>query len=287
MRQSSINITSTKKLNLRLIRTSEYLQRFRLEIRHKPDKTNVIPDALSRLTSRSYRAKTDEFILDTVEDFPVSVITVNKAFRRRLLDGYQESRWVRAIAIIKANNRLGDNSVKLSYKLIENLLYFNDDEKNLRLYISSVMKTEIFKLAHDEMRHSRYARTHERLTQGLYIYNITIKLHEFIRHYPHCQLNQTPRHKLYGSLQPIFSSARPFHTLIIDFILALSKAIDGINCAMGVIDKFSKVVTFIADKTIWDSEEWAFALLDRLSELNWGLPRALIFDRDRKFVEEL
>ena len=150
--------------------------------------------------------------------------------------------------MIKANDRLDDNSVKLSYKLIENLLYFNDDEKGLRLYISSVMKAEIFKLAHDEMRHPRYARTHKRLTQDLYIYNMTIKLHEFIRHYPHCQLNQTPRHKLYDLLQLIFSSARPFHTLIIDFILALSKTIDEMNCAIKVIDKFSKTVTFIVNK---------------------------------------
>ena len=92
VRQSSINTTSTKKLNLRLIRASKYLQRFRLEIRHKPDKTNVIPDALSRLASRSYRAETNKFILNTVEDFLVSVITVSEAFRRRLLDDYQEPR---------------------------------------------------------------------------------------------------------------------------------------------------------------------------------------------------
>lgn len=200
VRQSSMNITSTEKLNLRLIRASEYLQRFRIKIRHKPGKVNVIPDTLSRLASRLYRAETDKFILDAVEDFSVSVITLSEAFRERLLEGYQEPRWARVIITVKINAELGDNSVTLLYKLIDDLLYFDDDEKGLRLCISTIVKAEVFKLAHDEISHPGYARTHERLTQGLYIYNIATKLHEFIRHYPHCQLNQTPRYKPYGSL---------------------------------------------------------------------------------------
>ena len=286
VRQSSMNTTSTEKLNLRLIRASEYLQRFRIEVRHKPGKTNIIPDALSRLASRSYRSETDESILD-VEGFPVSVVSVSEAFRKRLLEGYQEPRWARAIAMIKANDSLEENAAKIPYRLIDDLLYFEDDERGLRLCIPTVMEGEVFKLAHDEMGHPGYARTHERLTQGLYMYNMATKLHEFIRHCPHCQLNQTPRHRPYGSLQPIFSPARPFHTLTIDFILALPKTLDGLDYAMGITDKFSKAITYIPGKTIWGSKEWAISLLNRLAELNWGLPRALISDRDRKFIGEL
>lgn len=287
VRQSSMNTTSTEKLNLRLIRASEYLQRFRIELRHKPGKANVVPDALSRLASRSYRSETDESILDSIDAFPVSLITVSEAFRRRLLEGYKEPRWTRVIAMVKENDKLEENAAKLAYKLIDDLLYFDDDENGLRLCIPSSMEAEVFKLAHDEMGHPGYARTHERLTQGLYIYNMATKLHEFIRHCPHCQLNQTPRHKPYGSLQPIYSPARPFHTLTIDFILALPQSYEGYDCVMSVTDKFSKAVTYIYGKTTWGSEEWAIQLLDRLAELNWGLPRAVISDRDRKFVGEL
>ena len=51
---------------------SEYLQRFRIELRHKPGKANVVPDALSRLASRSYRSESDESVLENVDAFPVS-----------------------------------------------------------------------------------------------------------------------------------------------------------------------------------------------------------------------
>lgn len=41
--------TSTMKMNVRLIRASQFLSQFSLNIRHKPGHLNVIPDALSRL----------------------------------------------------------------------------------------------------------------------------------------------------------------------------------------------------------------------------------------------
>ena len=90
VRQSNINTTSTKKLNLRLIRASKYLQRFRIELRHKADKTNIVPDALSRLTSRSHRSEPDSSSILDADTFPVSLITMSKAFRKRLIEGYQQ-----------------------------------------------------------------------------------------------------------------------------------------------------------------------------------------------------
>ena len=77
----------------------------------------------------------------------------------------------------------------MSYKIIDDLFYFDDDERNLRLYMSIVMKIEVFKLTHNEIKHSNYARTHKRLIEKLYIYNITTKLYKFIRHCFYCQLN--------------------------------------------------------------------------------------------------
>ena len=88
-RQTSLNTTSTVKLNLRLIRASEYLQRFRLDVRYKPGKVNIVPDALTRLASREYRAETNES-LDTlsVQCYPVSLVEISPEFRQRLIDGY-------------------------------------------------------------------------------------------------------------------------------------------------------------------------------------------------------
>ena len=289
VRQTSLNTTSIDKLNLRLVRASEYLQRFRLDVRYKPGKANIVPDALSRLASREYHPSDNADSLDAlvIRCFPVSLVEMSPSFRQRLQDGYQEPRWSRVRRLIQENAELDDNAAKIPYRIIDDLLYFDDDERGLRLCIPSAIEAEVFKLAHDEQGHPGYARTHERLTQGLYIFGMPAKLHEFIRHCPHCQRNQTPRHRPYGSLQPIYSPARPFHTITIDFILALPTSPEGFDCTMSLTDKFCKAVAFIAGKSTWDGNEWAIAVLDKLAEINWGLPRAFISDRDRKFIGQL
>ena len=55
-KQTTLNTTSTNKLNLRLIRASQYLSAFNLELRHKAGKSNVVPNALSRLPQASTTA---------------------------------------------------------------------------------------------------------------------------------------------------------------------------------------------------------------------------------------
>jgi hypothetical protein len=56
---------------------------------------------------------------------------------------------------------------------------------------------------------------------------------------------------------------------------------------MSVTCKFSKRVTLIPGKSTWKAKDWAIALLSRLELMDWGLPKAIIFDRDRKFLADL
>ena len=47
--QTTLFITFTNKLNFRLIRASNYIQRFNFKIRHKFDKQHVVSNVLFRL----------------------------------------------------------------------------------------------------------------------------------------------------------------------------------------------------------------------------------------------
>ena len=157
------------------------------------------------------------------------------------------------LTLTRQNATLKKNAAIMLYKIIDDLFYFDDDKRGLRFYVLIVIKAEIFKLAHDEMGHFDYAYTHKRLIEKFYIYNITTKFHEFIRHCSHYQLNQISRYKLYDSLQSIFFSIKSFHILIIDFILTFSKSLflsDKCDCILSIIDKFFKVIIFIFDKII-------------------------------------
>ena len=87
------------------------------------------------------------------------------------------------LKVVRNNEALKKNVAKLSYRVINNLLYFNNNKRDLRLCISSLIKEEVFKLAYNKTGYLDYARTHERLTSNLYILEITSKLYKFIRYY--------------------------------------------------------------------------------------------------------
>ena len=86
---------------------------------------------------------------------------------------------------MRDNNTLRDNTAKLPYRIVNELLYFNNDERGLRLYIPTSIEQEVFQLAYNKIGYPGYTRIYKRLIEGLYIFNIAIKLYEFIRYYPH------------------------------------------------------------------------------------------------------
>ena len=96
---------------------------------------------------------------------------------------------MRIIVTMRINVDLKDNAVRLSYKLINNLLYFDDSEIEIRLYVLiRILEYKVFRLAHDEMKYFDYTRTYKKLTRNIYILNIIIKLHKYLRYYSYCQL---------------------------------------------------------------------------------------------------
>ena len=81
---------------------------------------------------------------------------------------------------MRDSDTLEENITKLSYYIVNNLLYFNNNKRDLRLYISSSIKEEIFKLIYNKISYLNYARTYKRLINNLYIFKITSKLYKFI-----------------------------------------------------------------------------------------------------------
>lgn len=98
----------------------------------------------------------------------------------------------------------------------------------------------------------------------------------------------TPCHAPYGSQQPIISPPRPFNTISINYILALPKSTpDEYDCVLSVTDKFSKGVTFAPGQIAADAEYWAQKLLNQLMIAEWGVPQAILSERDTRFVSDM
>lgn len=332
MKQNSIvSTTSTMRMNVRLVRASQYLRQFNLEVRYKPGKEHIIPDALSRLASvnQGQESTTPQYSeLDCL--FTCALVEMSDDFRHRLVEGYKTDPWYsRLQRQIDENEKLGEDAVMLSFirgqgipddtssaessdqttevssagpsrdadrpqqveaspPSPEDLMYHIDRVTgHQRLCIPPALVKEILHLAHGN-GHPGFQRCYEIVSTSWYIRGLSNQLREFIRHCPECQVLQTRRHQPYGSLSPIESPPVPFHTLTLDFILALPTSEgDEYDTILSVTDKFTKRVTGIPGKSTWNTAQWAEALIDRLELLDWGIPKAIISDRDRKFLSEL
>ena len=96
-RQTTLSTSSTNKLNLRLMRASQYLSAFNLSVRHKAGKSNIVSDALSRLQA-SAAVEEEHAVLESLfgvvtEDVPVyhmTLVEMNDNFKKRLVEAYNK-----------------------------------------------------------------------------------------------------------------------------------------------------------------------------------------------------
>ena len=291
-KQTTMSTSSTAKLNLRLVRASEYIQRFRnLEFRHKPGKQHIVPDALSRLRSSNIGINdansNSEGELDALYAYCVSLIEINQELRQQIIDGYAEdTKWRNVIKVLDVNEALRNEDVaRLSFERQDDLIFKIAEDGTRRLCIPESCVKTFLDVAHAD-NHVGFAKAYESISRHWYVRGLTRILHNYLQHCPQCQLFQTRRHKPYGSLQPILSPSIPYHTLCIDFILALPKTTKGYDTILSVTCKFSKKVSLIPGKVTFSAKDWAIRFLRRLRKVDWGLPKAIISDRDRKFLSE-
>ncbi|KAL1981340.1 hypothetical protein VTN96DRAFT_2781 [Rasamsonia emersonii] len=292
-KQSSLTSSSTDRLNLRLVRASQYIQQFNLLIYHKPGKENVVADALSRLPAADMTPSSEpdlDVLYVTVEDesyaLILSVVELSDGFKNRLKDAYLEDH--RAKAILDMLRAPTDDPIKtvLPYKEEDGLLYSLRNADDWWLYIPYSVAQEIFRMVHDDQGHQGFDRAYAKM-RGYAIYKGVSRLREYIKHCPECLINAPRTHKPYGSLQPILSPPIPYHTLTIDFILGLPVSKGGNDAILSQTDKFTKQIGLIAGKATWSAEDWAIALVDFWQRADWGVPVVIICDRDRKFLSAL
>lgn len=91
--QLSFNIIDVKKLNLCLIHTFKYFQRFHFTVCYKSDKMNIISDVLFYLISCKYQSELNEFSFNVLHSFTVfiyvnNLVKMSSEFHQNLLDDY-------------------------------------------------------------------------------------------------------------------------------------------------------------------------------------------------------
>ena len=290
VKQISLFTSSTNKLNFRFVRTSDYIQRFDLVIRHKSNKLHLVSDALFRLSIKTNTSNChfEEFEKELDVLYTTSLIEMSSEFKAKLIKEYSEnSVWKKINKLIDVNKQ---NDVNFSFTKNNELIYKIDNHKmffiSQRLCISASFVKVIIEITHDS-NHSEFDRTYQIIVSFYYIKNLSSHIKNYLKHCSKCTINQTKRHKSYEVLQSILSLFVSFHIITIDFVLVMSLFHTDMNNVMTITCKFFKRIVIISNKDTWNAFEWTVALLHRLNIANWELSKVIIFDRNRKFLSNL
>lgn len=90
IQQSSITSTSSIiRINIRLVRVSQFFRQFQLLVQYKPSKNHIIPDTLSRLAStNNISPDTKYFELNALFAYYTTLVEINLDLMKHILDGY-------------------------------------------------------------------------------------------------------------------------------------------------------------------------------------------------------
>jgi len=297
---TTLKTSSPERANMRLIRGSQYLSQFRLDVRYRPGRDNVVADTLSRL--KRITAKVDIFtvVTDIIPDQnrlenTKSSIHVSPQLMERWSTGVRDDQHYRSI-FTELAEKIGEADEVEAYGWVlkkyegHQLLFMRKGEAGgLRACIPSGLVQEILKAAHDKQGHPGIEMTFSSIRDHFYMPRMSAVVRTYVSSCPECAKKRTANHKPYGKLQPIEPPVRPFSMLTIDFIMKLPPTIfHGVECdaILTATDKTSRAVIFIPGREDWNTASWADVLLRDVIR-RWGIPISIISDRGSVFVSEL
>jgi hypothetical protein len=111
---------------------------------------------------------------------------------------------------------------------------------------------DVFDLVHGKTSYPGLAKITRIVNESFFIWNLTRYLEDWTKYCPECQVIQTKRYTLYGSIQPILELPGPFHTITIDFILALLESYKGFDYLISIIEKVNKRYVVIPGIITWN-----------------------------------
>ena len=159
-KQTTLSTLSTIRLNLRVVRASEYIQRFRnIEFRYKPRAQYIVLDALSRLQLITSETDYLEGELDSLQAHAYTVtalVEMSPELKTRLLEGYaSDPKWAKIAEVLDNNENTGEDAAKLLFirgnnglfqrikDVIADYIYISQ-----RLYIPNIYVHEFLDITH-------------------------------------------------------------------------------------------------------------------------------------------
>ena len=276
---SLIYLQTQPHLSARQTRWLEFLQQFDFKTEYKEGRTNVVADGLSRRPDHKPIPIDSESA--TINSLSSSSIDVGANLREAIVQSYHTDK---ECSELLSADRVKDQPADSSIHLHGGLLV-NSSNRILIPSSASSVKSLIFHECHDAPLggHSGAAKTIDRISRRFIWKNMNEEIRSYVSTCLLCQMNKPSQQFPMGLLQPIATPDYPWHTVTLDFIVALPKTRRGYDATIVIVDKLTKWVIYIASRTTDDAPTVARYFFDHVVR-HHGIPAVIISDRDAKFA---
>jgi hypothetical protein len=277
--------TTTKQLNRRQARWSQFLADFHFTIKYRPETQGTKPDALTRRSdlhpmtkgsslspeanpqNQQVLLKPGQFLFGTGTSTILPHLQEEIRMTLPKDDDAQE--------IIKAMEDHPDYKFTNGILKRKGLTYVPDTQ-DLRLRITQDH--------HDSLQHGHPGRrkTYQLVLRNYWWPKMKEYIHTFVDSCDTCQRNKFRRHKPYGELKSLPIPPYPWSNISMDLIEDLPRS-DDYNSILVVVDRLTKMALFIPTSTKMDAPELARLYLQHVFSKH-GLPESIVSDRGSEFT---
>ena len=286
---------TTKLLNRRQARWSEFLSRFNFKITYRPGKAGGKPDALTR-RSGDLPKEGDERIIANQQAI-LKPQNIDKSLRlladlpqnqerpslKTLFDlGYEADPFPSQIIQMLADNIQSSKEISLAdCKVTNGQLRYRDC-----IYVPNYdpLRLRILQDHHDPptMGHPGRAKTLELISRNYYWPTLRKSVDQFVRNCHVCRRTKATRHAPYGMLKPLPVPHHPWQHVSVDFITGLPTS-EGFDAICAIVCRLTKQRHLVPCHTTIDAEGFAQLFIDNVFRLH-GLPENLVSDRGPQFI---
>uniref|UniRef100_A0A671YIT6 Gypsy retrotransposon integrase-like protein 1 n=1 Tax=Sparus aurata TaxID=8175 RepID=A0A671YIT6_SPAAU len=242
-------IRKAKRLNSRQARWALFFNRFSFSLSYRPGSRNVKPDVLSRLFDPEPEAKEPETILPLTHVVGAVTWPIETEVKR-------------AIGGAPSPSGCPAN----------------------RLFVPTELRPQVIHWAHTTQLscHPGVKRTMFVISRRFWWPSMETEVREYVEACSVCARNKMSSGARMGLLQPLPIPSRPWSDISLDFVTGLPVS-QGNTTVLTVVDRFSKMVRFIALPKLPSAKETAEVMMTNVFKVH-GFPKDIVSDRGPQFV---
>jgi hypothetical protein len=288
-------LESMKGVSRKLTRWALLMEEFDIQVKHRPGKENIVPDALSRapvapLPNEPNYVNSGKQVMYLPTAFSLfSSFSLAKLKKEQQVDA--ESKLITS-KLINSTNSSGN------YKLLDGILYRvltrkgespQETKKVSVPYIPTELRKEVLQIFHDspEAGHFGVKKTKRAIRNRVFWPNMMKEIHQYVQTCETCQRNKSENKLPAGLLGTVTPPTAIFETIHIDFIGPLPPSAGGRRnrFVLVVLDELSKWPEFFPMRTA-TAKRVAECLEDQVF-CRFGAPKNIISDNGSQFISKI